>query len=85
MQTTFRVHTTVLPGHRLEVTAPELPDGAKVEVIVLIPAQLTRPTIDDDREKARTTALEQFLTLARLSSFRSMGAYPTRDDLYDRP
>jgi len=37
MQTTLRVQTTVLPGHRLEVTAPELPEGAKVEVIVVLP------------------------------------------------
>jgi hypothetical protein len=37
MQTALRLETTVLPGHRLEVSAPELPEGAKVEVIVLLP------------------------------------------------
>jgi hypothetical protein len=37
MQTTLRMETTVLPGHRLEVTAPELPEGTKVEVIVVVP------------------------------------------------
>ena len=37
MPTTLRVQTTVLPGHRLEVSAPELPEGAKVEVIVVLP------------------------------------------------
>ncbi len=37
MQNTLRMETTVLPGHRLEVTAPELPEGAKVEVIVVLP------------------------------------------------
>jgi hypothetical protein len=39
MQTALRLETIVLPGHRLEVSAPELPDGAKVEVIVVLPAQ----------------------------------------------
>jgi hypothetical protein len=39
MQTTLRMETTVLPGHRLEVTAPELPEGANVEVIVVLPDQ----------------------------------------------
>jgi len=37
MQTTLRMETVVLPGHRLEISAPELPDGAKVEVIVVLP------------------------------------------------
>ncbi len=37
MQTVLRMQTTVLPGHRLEISAPELPEGAKVEVIVILP------------------------------------------------
>lgn len=37
MQTALRLETTVLPGHRLEVSAPELPEGAKVEVIIVLP------------------------------------------------
>ncbi len=39
MQTALRMETTVLPGHRLEVTVPELPEGAKVEVIVVLHEQ----------------------------------------------
>jgi hypothetical protein len=39
MQTAIRLETTILPGHRLEVTAPELPEGAKVEVIVVLPEE----------------------------------------------
>jgi hypothetical protein len=31
------METTILPGHRLEVTNPELPEGMKVEVIVVLP------------------------------------------------
>lgn len=37
MQSALRMETTVLPGHRLEISAPELPEGAKVEVIVVLP------------------------------------------------
>jgi hypothetical protein len=37
MQSALRLETTVLPGHRLEISTPELPEGAKVEVIVVLP------------------------------------------------
>jgi len=37
MQTALRMETTVLPGQRLEISSPELPEGAKVEVIVVLP------------------------------------------------
>ena len=39
MQTTLRLETTVLPGHRLEISDPALPEGARVEVIVVLPEQ----------------------------------------------
>jgi hypothetical protein len=37
MQTALRTEAVVLPGHRLEVSDPQLPEGAKVEVIVVLP------------------------------------------------
>lgn len=43
MQPALRLETTVLPGHRLEITAPELPEGARVEVIVVLPAPDSAP------------------------------------------
>src|SRR3954467_757789 len=39
MQAALRMETTVLPGHRLEVSSPELPEGARVEVIVVLPQE----------------------------------------------
>ncbi len=39
MQAALRMETTILPGHRLEISAPELPEGVKVEVIVVLPAK----------------------------------------------
>jgi hypothetical protein len=43
MQTTLRMETTVLPGHRVEISAPELPEGAKVDVIVVFSEQASPP------------------------------------------
>ena len=34
-QTTIRLKTKVLPGHRIEVVAPELEEGQEIELIVL--------------------------------------------------
>lgn len=39
MQSALRLEATVLPGHRLEISAPELPEGARVEVIVVLPEE----------------------------------------------
>ena len=37
MQTALRLETTILPGHRLEVSSPRLPEGVRVELIVVLP------------------------------------------------
>ena len=37
MNTTLHIETTVLTGHRVEFSAPELPEGATVEVTVVVP------------------------------------------------
>jgi len=49
------METTVLPGHRIEVTAWELPEGAKVELIVVLP---------EKPAPARRSMLEFLATLA---------------------
>jgi hypothetical protein len=38
MQSALRLETAVLPGHRLDISDPGLPEGVKVEVIVVLPA-----------------------------------------------
>jgi hypothetical protein len=43
MQSALRLETTILPGHRLEITAPELPEGARVEVIIVLPEPSPSP------------------------------------------
>jgi hypothetical protein len=42
MPSSLRTETTVLPGHRIEISAPELPEGARVEVII-VPATMPAP------------------------------------------
>jgi hypothetical protein len=47
--TTLQTQTTVLPGHRIEVSIPELPEGTCVDVLIM-PASKPAP--------ARRSALE---------------------------
>ena len=37
METALRLKKTVLPGHRVEFTAPELPDGPEIDIVVALP------------------------------------------------
>jgi len=43
MQTALRITTRVLPGHRVEIVAPELTDGEAVEVFVVMPEAAVPP------------------------------------------
>ena len=45
MSTTLRLETTVLPGHRLEISAPELPEGARVHVTIIVPTSQPRTSM----------------------------------------
>ncbi|MBY0229474.1 MAG: hypothetical protein K2W96_09365 [Gemmataceae bacterium] len=39
MRAALKLESKVLPGHRLEITAPDLPEGETVEVIVVLPTK----------------------------------------------
>jgi hypothetical protein len=80
-----RVETTVEADGELHLTELPCRRGDRVEAIVLILGPPSAPAPDAGREQARSAALDQFLALARSSSFRSAGPYPTRDDLHERP
>ena len=36
METVLRITTTVLPGNRIEIVAPELIEGTQIEVIIIL-------------------------------------------------
>jgi len=79
-----RVETTVEADGELHLTQLPCRRGDKVEAIVLILEQPSQLPFEVEREKARAAAVDQFLALARSSSFRSAGPYPTRDELHER-
>jgi hypothetical protein len=79
-----RVEKTVEADGELHLTELPCQRGDKVEAIVLILEQPSRPALDAGREKARAAAVDQFLALAQSSSFRSASPYPTRDELHER-
>ncbi|HTU92229.1 MAG TPA: hypothetical protein VMF69_19255 [Gemmataceae bacterium] len=80
----IRVETLIESDGELHLTELPCRRGDKVEAIVLILEPASRPAADTEKEKARAAAVEQFLTLARSSSFQSTGPYPTRDELHER-
>jgi hypothetical protein len=82
---TVRVETTVEADGELHLSALPCRRGDKVEAVVRVLEPSSRPDSIIERETARSAALNQFLALARSSSFCSAGPYPTRDDLHDRP
>ncbi len=46
MQTALKITTHVLPGHRLEIVAPELADGQRVEVSVVASEPSSLPGVE---------------------------------------
>jgi hypothetical protein len=80
----IRVETTVEADGELRLTGLPCRRGDRVEVIVITLGPSTQPARDTEPEMARAAALDQFLALARSSSFRSAGPYPTRDELHER-
>jgi hypothetical protein len=80
-----RVETTLKSDGELHLSELPYRSGDKVEAIIRILEPASQPTADTEREKTRAAAIEQFLALARSSSFCSNGPYPTRDELHERP
>jgi hypothetical protein len=76
------VETTVEADGELHLTEWPCRRGDKVEAIVLILEQPSWPAQGAEREKARAAAVDQFLALARSSSFRSASPYARRNRLF---
>ncbi len=58
MQTALKITTHVLPGHRVEIVAPELADGQRVEVSVVASEPASSPGAE-----GRTSIWELIQTL----------------------
>ena len=73
-----KLHTTVLPGHRIELSSPELPEGQEVEVVVR-PSD-TRKTVDysDPRELLKLP-VEQRRPYLRAAAARMLEYYSQPD------
>jgi hypothetical protein len=73
----IRVEATIEKDGELHLSNLPCSKGDQVEAVVFVK--------DRAGEKGRTEARERFLTRARASRFRSVGAYPSRDELHERP
>ncbi len=58
MQTALKITTHILPGHRLEIVAPELAEGQPVEVFVVASEPAPAP-----KAEGRTSIWELIQTL----------------------
>ncbi len=56
MQEALKIHTTILQGHRIEASAPNLPEGADVELFVYLSD--TKPYASQS-EVSRSVALNR--------------------------
>jgi hypothetical protein len=75
---TLRIKADIQSDRRVVLELPpEVPMGP-AELVVTVDSR------NGERETARAGALDQFLALARASSFRSVGTYPTRDEMHER-
>lgn len=73
MSTVMKVKTIVLPGHRVEITAPELPEGADVDVSVELVSEERVATLSD---RFRQLAERWRRETAPLSSVSQMAIHP---------
>ncbi len=76
-----KIETTVQKDGELLLTHLPCKKGDRVEAIISI---LDKPVEEHTEEKKREEARRHFLELARTSTFRSTGPYPTRDELHER-
>jgi hypothetical protein len=57
MSQILRIETTILPGRRIEITSPDLPESGPVEVMVVVP-QAAASTGEQLEGKRKETILE---------------------------
>jgi hypothetical protein len=58
MNAALHIKTTVLPGKRIEISAPELPEGEAVDLFLVLPQESASPA-----ESQRPSALDIIASL----------------------
>ncbi len=77
-QTAVKLTTKVQPGNRVEFTAPELPEGAEVDVIVMLSDKQDAETTD---QRFHTLAERWYRETAALSSVSQMAMHPAYQEV----
>ncbi len=70
MQTAYYTTTTVLPGNRIEITGPELPEGQEVQVIVV-----SKPAVAAGARRSGPSILEI------IEAYKGPGVFDTAEDV----
>jgi len=78
MQTALKLNTTVLEGHRIEITDPELPEGVEVEVVVTLPSVLAQ---EGTTQRFATLATRWYQETAALSSVSQIAMHPAYQEI----
>lgn len=53
-----RIETTILPGRRIEITSPELPESGPVEVLVVVPPAAANDGAETAEGKRKESIIE---------------------------
>ena len=80
----LRVEATIQADGELHLSDLPCRRGDRVEALIRIVEPTSASAGGPHRDRERAAALAQFLHLARSSSFRSDGPYPSRDELHER-
>lgn len=84
-----RIETTIEVDGELHLTSLPVRKGDRIEAILLcldenVSKNEPDPRLEDSATNEREAARREFLELAKSSTFRSTGAYPTREELHER-
>lgn len=75
--TPIHIETTVQTDGELHLTQLPCRKGDRVQAVVYVPDS-------PDRERERDEAIQRLIARANASQFRSIGPYPSRDELHER-
>ena len=86
--TPIKIETTIQQDGELRLTELPFRKGDRVEATLLAVHEdkdvKGNAAYSDDANLIRKEALERFLARAAASTFRSVGPYPSRDELHER-